>query len=108
MASFFVGKILGCLVSVFALNWSPTPCFIVSSGQGTLQQVVNIAGKLPQDRNPLDLWQLSEVLNRYEEEMANADLRKQAWKNCIEACVIRKIIGESTSAEQGTHSDSFQ
>jgi len=51
---------------------------------------------------------LSEVLNRYEEEMANADLRKQAWKNCIEACVIRKIIGESTSAEQGTHSDSFQ
>jgi len=69
---------------------------------------LNIAGKLPQDRNPLDLWELSEVLNSYEEEMANADLRKQAWKNSIEACVIRKIIAESTSAEQGTHSDSFQ
>jgi len=51
---------------------------------------------------------LSEVLNRHEEEMANADLHKQAWKNSIEACVIRKILAESTSAEQGTHSDSFQ
>jgi len=51
---------------------------------------------------------LSEVLNRYEEEMANADLRKQAWKNSIEACVIRKIIADAASAERGTLSDSLQ
>ena len=95
-------------MSVFALCWSPTACLIVSSGQDTLQQVVNIAGKLPQDNNPLDLWELSEVLNKYEEEMANADLRKKAWKNSIEACVIRKIIADAASDEQGTYSDSFK
>jgi len=35
-------------------------------------------------------------------------LRKQAWKNSIEACVIRKIIADAASAERGTLSDSFQ
>jgi hypothetical protein len=40
--------------------------------------------------------------------MANADLRKQAWKNSIEASLIHKIIADAAADEQGTHSDSFQ
>jgi hypothetical protein len=48
------------------------------------------------------------VLNRYEAEMANADVRKQAWKNSTEASVGRKIIAGTALDEQGTHSDSFQ
>jgi hypothetical protein len=77
-------------------------------GQNTLQQAVNIAGKLPEDRNPLNFHELSEVLNRYEEEIANADLRKRAWKNSIEASVICKIMAGASSDEQGTHSDAIQ
>jgi hypothetical protein len=82
--------------------------FLVSSGQDTVQQFFNIAGRLPQDRNPLDLGEFSEVLNRYEAEMANADVRKQAWKNSTEARVGCGIVTGTASVEQGTHSDYFQ
>jgi hypothetical protein len=68
---------------------------------------VNIAGKL-QDRESLDLRQLSEVLDEYKEEAATASVRKLAWRNAIEAPVIRRLIADAPSDEPGEFSESFQ
>jgi hypothetical protein len=47
-------------------------------------------------------------LDKYEEEIAKASMRKLAWKNSIEAAEMCRLIADTASDEPGMYPECFQ